>query len=1002
MSLDAPPKGKLFPCAACGAKIEFDPASRSLKCPYCGHATTIADPADDAEVVERDFEEYLDKLEHGEGTPIAGHSSQVRCTGCGAMVLLDDKVVTEKCPFCGTHLENKPESAAGMIAPESLVPFKHDFRHARDKFTQWIGSLWFAPTELKHAANLGQLNGVYVPYWTYDALTNTRYHGERGDNYQVTEQYTVKDANGNNVVQTRTVTHTRWTSVSGEVQHFFDDVLICGTKSVPEHLIGSLAPWDLDKLEPFNPDFLGGFKTERYGIGLKEGFGEAKAVMEPKIVQLIRRDIGGDHQRISGKRTHYLGITFKHLLLPAWVANYRYHDKLYQILVNGRTGKISGERPWSAWKIARLVILILLAVILFGFVASRAKGAEPATSVRIAEEFTSGPQVGATVPGQFFTEPLNGPDAGVETCLYCKYGHAPVVMIFAPKPSEELARLVKALEPVAAKAEKDCGICVIVTDSGRDSRRELGKLADDANLKRIVVATVDPDRVKEYELNAAAGVTALLYDRRTVRANSAFKPGTLNEAAVAKLVNDARKHLGVVADAAPARDFSLERYELGRRLKTFEARWEKVENATARKRAAAKLVDAHSLFLTLRFPEAARVLDSATFALDSNDTPGAARLWVNSLMAVPKERLVDGAAKELAVTLRPLYMPGGEPPKNLEVQLWFNDKQVVKLKPDRIPFDATVPLPPLGESPGLDRTLYCLIEAGRVQRHYTIGVSQVKNRDARLAALKEATDAWSKLETIEQATARDRAVQLHSLITNTEETDVPAASLLAHAEAMSDGKPFFSFAKPGEYWMSVPRGGRLTSPVRVFIPRGLAEGKPVPVVVGMHGAGGTENLFFEGYGAGIAVAECRKRGWVFIATRSGLDFTGGPPVPAILDELGKRFPLDPKRTFLVGHSMGAGQVARLAEKHEGRFAAIACLGGGGAVRNTEPFATLPVFVAAGEKDFGLAPAKALHKALAAGGAKRATYKEYPDVEHLLIVREAIPDVFTQFDTAAKP
>jgi predicted RNA-binding Zn-ribbon protein involved in translation (DUF1610 family) len=372
---DAPPKGKLFPCEQCGAKIEFDPASRSLKCPYCGHASAIAEPTSDAEaeVVERDFEEYLEKLEAGGGGgAIAGHSSQVRCTGCGAMVLLDDKVVTEKCPFCGTHLENKPESAAGMIAPESLTPFKHDFRAARDSFEQWIKGLWFAPSELQKAANLGQLTGIYIPYWTYDSITHTRYRGERGDDYQDTESYTETDAQGNTVTKTRTVTRTRWTSVSGRVQHFFDDVLVCATKSVPGKLIRRLEPWDLENLEPFNADFLSGFKTERYGVGLRDGFGEAKQIMEPEIVRLIHRDIGGDHQRISSKQTQYLAITFKHLLLPMWVSHYRYQETLYQILVNGRTGKISGERPWSVWKIVRLILMILAAIILIGVAFSMA------------------------------------------------------------------------------------------------------------------------------------------------------------------------------------------------------------------------------------------------------------------------------------------------------------------------------------------------------------------------------------------------------------------------------------------------------------------------------------------------------------------------------------------------------------------------------------------------------------------------------------------------------
>ena len=36
----------------------------------------------------------------------------------------------------------------------------------------------------------------------------------------------------------------------------------------------------------------------------------------------------------------------------------------------------------------------------------------------------------------------------------------------------------------------------------------------------------------------------------------------------------------------------------------------------------------------------------------------------------------------------------------------------------------------------------------------------------------------------------------------------------------------------------------------------------------------------------------------------------------------------------------------------------------------------------------------------AGGAKAVTYKEYPGVEHLVVVREALPDAFAVFDAAA--
>ncbi len=356
----APPTGKLFPCLSCGAKVEFDPRLRALTCPYCGHSSAVEDGR--GEVQERDFYEYAQRLAQQSFTPIEGRSTQTRCGGCGAIVLLEDKVVTDECPFCGTHLENQPEAVKNMIPPESLIPFRIDLRQAREAFTRWLHGLWFAPSELTRVANLGQLTGVYLPYWTYDAMTYTRYTGMRGDNYQTTETYTERDANGNMVTRTRTVTKIRWYPVAGEVDHFFDDVLVCGSRSVPPHLIDRLEPWNTKELEPFQDSFLAGLKTERYAIDLQEGLGIAKQKMQPVIENLIRRDIGGDHQRILTMNTRYLGVTFKHCLLPVWLAHYRYHEKLFQILINGRTGKVAGERPWSWLKILRLIAIIALII----------------------------------------------------------------------------------------------------------------------------------------------------------------------------------------------------------------------------------------------------------------------------------------------------------------------------------------------------------------------------------------------------------------------------------------------------------------------------------------------------------------------------------------------------------------------------------------------------------------------------------------------------------------
>jgi hypothetical protein len=171
------------------------------------------------------------------------------------------------------------------------------------------------------------------------------------------------------------------------VQHFFDDVLICASHSVPPGLIGSLAPWDLPKLEDFRAELLSGFQTERYAVGLREGFDQAKQIMDGEIRRLCMRDIGGNHQRLYTVNTQHMGVTFKHILLPVWLAPYRYQQQTYQILVNGRSGKVVGTRPYSWIKIALLVLVIAVVLGLVLFFVSRARGAE---TVRRAEPVLRG------------------------------------------------------------------------------------------------------------------------------------------------------------------------------------------------------------------------------------------------------------------------------------------------------------------------------------------------------------------------------------------------------------------------------------------------------------------------------------------------------------------------------------------------------------------------------------------------------------------------------------
>jgi hypothetical protein len=146
---------------------------------------------------------------------------------------------------------------------------------------------------------------------------------------------------------------------------------VLGSKALPKKYTDNLQPWDLSALEPYTPEFLAGFQAEGYSIELEEGYDEARDHMDRVIRRDVAFDIGGDRQRIHNIQTAVSDVTFKHILLPVWMAAYKYRGKSYRFVVNGQTGRVQGERPYSAIKIAIAVTVGLLAAAAIGYIIAQ-------------------------------------------------------------------------------------------------------------------------------------------------------------------------------------------------------------------------------------------------------------------------------------------------------------------------------------------------------------------------------------------------------------------------------------------------------------------------------------------------------------------------------------------------------------------------------------------------------------------------------------------------------
>lgn len=348
-------KVRKFPCPACGADVVWSPGAAELKCPYCG--ATRALPKSPGSVTERPIEEGLRApRDLGWGTA----RKSVRCTKCGATTTLDPGAAAGACAFCGTPAVVEAPARSDLVRPEGVLPFRISRDDAAGRFRTWLAGLWFRPDDLKSRSSLTKLQGVYVPFWTFDAATHSDWTAEAGYHYQVAVE---EEENGRTV--TRSETRTRWEPASGTLEKFFDDLPVAASRGLDQGMAQSIEPFPTHELSPYEPAFLSGFLAEEYAVDLPEALGVAEGRMKDEIRAACGREVPGDTYRDLSVVSQFTGVSYKSALLPLWIAAYAYGGKPYRFLVNGVTGRTAGNAPWSVAKIAVAILaaLVVLAIL---------------------------------------------------------------------------------------------------------------------------------------------------------------------------------------------------------------------------------------------------------------------------------------------------------------------------------------------------------------------------------------------------------------------------------------------------------------------------------------------------------------------------------------------------------------------------------------------------------------------------------------------------------------
>ena len=350
-----------FPCPACGAEAEWNPAKNALVCPYCSTVSPAEFKNDPTAVQESDLVAALKSIPESQRGWEATKKS-VRCQNCNAISIFDPTRVAQRCDFCGSPSMIAVDDVKSPITPSAVIPFVVAESKVRETMRDWYGSHWFAPNKLGAKALTDTVRGVYLPYWTFDAQVAAQWQAEAGTYYYEENE------------KGERTQHVRWQPASGDLQNFFDDILVPASRGVHADLLEKIEPFpttDEGALKPYDPGYLSGWVVEQYQIDLLAAAQDSRNRMDGAVHSMCASQVPGDTYRNLQIHADYSALTFKHVLLPVWLLTYNYGATSYQVIVNGMTGKIAGEYPISWLKVAFTLLVVFIIVLIIAGMSHR-------------------------------------------------------------------------------------------------------------------------------------------------------------------------------------------------------------------------------------------------------------------------------------------------------------------------------------------------------------------------------------------------------------------------------------------------------------------------------------------------------------------------------------------------------------------------------------------------------------------------------------------------------
>lgn len=325
-------------CPNCDAVLKFNPHGGNWKCEYCRSEFNL-DDLNKYDAKQKTEEKEVKKITNEEGLDV------YTCNNCGASIVVDPNVSTTSCVYCKNTAILK-DKLHGEFNPDFVIPFKHTKEDAINAFKKLGKGKPLMPKAFNVKKNIKEITGIYIPFWLYDFDAAGEIDADckrittwRSGNYRYTKTDTYLATRGGNMN--------------------FEKVPVDGSKRFPNDIMNSIEPFDYNELKNFNYSYLSGFLSEKYDMTSDEVIEEAINRAKNSFIEEMKKDIKGYNTVIPTTNSINLNNTKKqYVLLPVWMLNVKYKDKIHTIAMNGQTGKMVGNIPVDVKKAIFMWLLI--------------------------------------------------------------------------------------------------------------------------------------------------------------------------------------------------------------------------------------------------------------------------------------------------------------------------------------------------------------------------------------------------------------------------------------------------------------------------------------------------------------------------------------------------------------------------------------------------------------------------------------------------------------------